>query len=68
MNHFTDGKGGETLEQEREALMADIVHFREQCKRYTYDDASGEELGGVVGLMTREKTRLYNIMHCMGGK
>jgi hypothetical protein len=64
MKHFTDGQTGETPEQEREALMADIVHLREQCVRYGCEDGSSE-LGGVQGLMLREKTRLLTLLQSM---
>jgi len=67
MKHFTDGKTSETPEEEREALMADIVHLREQCKRYRPEEGpnGSTELGGVLGLMVSEKTRLLNILQGM---
>jgi hypothetical protein len=61
MKHFTDGKTNETPEQEFEALMADIEHLRSQFNRYGRDES--RDMGGVAGVLMREKTRLFNILH-----
>jgi hypothetical protein len=64
MKRFTTGPPNETPEEERIALMADIVHLREQSKRYSSDEGD-VEVGGIGGLLMREKTRLFNMLHNM---
>lgn len=64
MKRFFNDLPCETPEEERLALMADIVHLREQCKRYESDNSSLDS-GGVEGLLLREKTRLFNMLHNM---
>jgi hypothetical protein len=65
MKHFTDWTHNETdAEVEREMLMADIVHLREQCKRYQRADGTNS-VGGVAGIMMREKSRLFAMLHDM---
>lgn len=64
MRNFTDGVGGETLEQEREALRLDMRHLQEQCRMYGCENGS-TDLGGVKGMLLREKGRLFEIYHAM---
>lgn len=65
MKRFFDGMPGETPDEERLALMADIVHLREQCKRYECDKGLDDVVGGVGGLLMREKVRLFDIYRNM---
>jgi hypothetical protein len=67
MKHFfdhLDGPPGLSPEKERELLIGDIEHLRKQCSLYWSEDATGTA-AGVWGLMSREKTRLYAILHSM---
>ena len=57
MKRFTDGVCGESLVEEREALVADMKHLREQCERCGYSDESGA--GAVMSL---ERSRLFHIL------
>jgi hypothetical protein len=47
---------------DRELLMGDIEHLRVQCKRHGCEETA-EDIAGIGGLMFREKTRLYSILH-----
>jgi hypothetical protein len=62
MHHFFTETTGESPDAEREALIADLVHFRAECKRCRCDD-KGNDQGGVAGLMMREKAKLFKLMH-----
>ena len=68
MKHLM-GKGSgvsETLDEEREALSADIKHLQEQSARYGANDGDDSfEAGGVLGLLLREKRRMFDILHSM---
>lgn len=60
MKRFTDGPMGETLAEEKQALFDDMRHLRAQYQRYGVTDAS-TNLGGVGGLLLRERERLFQI-------
>jgi hypothetical protein len=50
--------------EDREILICDIEHLRVQCARYGCEQTA-EDVAGIGGLMYREKTRLYAILHGM---
>ena len=64
MNRLMGNEACETLEEEREALRIDLKHLQKQCVRYGCEEGPAE-LGGLGGLLFREKTRLFNIYHSM---
>ena len=64
MKRFFDGLPGETPEEERLALLADMLHLRDQCQRYECENNSVDS-GGVAGLMLRERARMFEILHTM---
>lgn len=57
MKHFTEGGCVETRFEEKEALMADMKHLREQCERDGYDNDTGA--GAMLSL---ERSRLFHIL------
>ena len=64
MKHFFNDTPGETREEERLALLADMLHLRDQCQRYECENNSVDS-GGVAGLMLRERARMFEILHTM---
>lgn len=62
MQRLIEGSRTETEAEEREALRLDLKHLQEQCDRYGVAESSGG-LGGVQGLLVREKIRLFGILH-----
>jgi hypothetical protein len=65
MKRFADCVSTETLEEERDAMRADMKHLQQQAERYGPEDDASMEDGGVKGLLLREKKRLFGIYHSM---
>jgi len=60
MKHFF-GSVGETLEEERAALSVDIKHLQTQCARYECKEDDACDDGGVLGMMQREKRKMFHV-------
>jgi hypothetical protein len=52
----------ETRQEERCALMDDIHHLQKQSERYGSAQNDDCEVGGIKGVLLREKRKLFDIL------